>query len=84
LKAVPELYYGRVWDLLADNKQHVEEDWREELLQRLKVNYWYKQCKICKSKVPNEGVVLRKEGLGLEVYKHKNFDFLVKETKDAQ
>ncbi len=86
LKAVPERYYGDVWGLMMlrihnDVCESDYEDWREELLIILKEGYWRKQCTMCKSKVPNEGVVLRKEGLGCEAYKHKNFDFLQFESK---
>lgn len=83
LNAVPELYYGKAYSINnIDNSKDVIEltHWRERLLNDLKL-YWYKQCILCKSQVPSEGIVIRKEGLGLEVYKYKNFDFLQYESK---
>ena len=36
---------------------------------------------MCKNKLPEEGVVVRVEGLDLEVYKQKSFNFLQLESK---
>lgn len=78
LQAVPELYYGYIGTLIYDEAFYG--DFHEYTLERLK-DFWKNQCSICKSKVPSEGIVLRKEGLQLEVYKYKNFRFLEYESK---
>lgn len=76
LNAVPELYYGKVRDLI-DYKDS------EEVLEFLQTTYLEKDCSMCKSKpsIPDEGVVVRVEANDLQVYKLKSFRFLEKESK---
>ena len=54
-------------------------DWREEFLQRIKSEYNEKNCYMCKNKVPEEGIVLTKEGEFFEPYKLKSNNFLLRE-----
>src|SRR5690606_174130 len=79
-------YYGEVFHLLGkmrrEGKYKVEEDnWREEFINYLEDMYNGKNCFICKNKVPEEGIVARKESLfNCESYKLKSFDFLQYES----
>ncbi len=76
LNVVPELYYGKVKDLVNYKDS-------EELLQFLQETYLEKDCNMCKCKpsIPDEGVVVRVEANDLQVYKLKSFRFLEKESK---
>lgn len=93
LFAVPEIFYGPVLsDIHNTSVNHImntnkndDRDlniWREELLQCLSNKYLEQDCYLCNNKVPDEGIVLRIEGLDLSVYKLKSFRFLQKETED--
>ncbi|MFA5071921.1 MAG: RNA ligase family protein [Candidatus Pacearchaeota archaeon] len=79
LEYVPLFYYGKASGLgHFDIKHH----WKEEFVQHLQKEYTEKDCFICKNKVPEEGIVLRKEsGFQFETYKLKSFKFLEYETK---
>jgi hypothetical protein len=79
IKAVPELYYGRAIDL--DPRLKSDEHFQATLLEVLKEKYLEKQCFMCKNKVPEEGCVVRIEGMDLEAFKLKSFNFLERETK---
>lgn len=62
-----------------------EEDiryWREKLLEKLVSQFNEKDCYMCKNQVPEEGVVIRKEGSKFEAFKLKSLRFLKKETDD--
>lgn len=83
LMAVPELFYGKVKELVSDLrvKQGKNEDPRydySELIDLLAEEYLEKDCKICNNKVPDEGIVIRN---GNECYKFKSFRFNERETK---
>ena len=80
LTAVPELYYGYAKDIL--NVSYDERDFEEKFLARIKELYNEKDCYICKNIVPEEGCVIRIEGLDFEAYKSKSVRFYEKETKD--
>ena len=83
LNAVPELYQGTLEEFY-DEIDYNDKDWRDLALSRLKENFinCYKECYMCNNKVPNEGIVIRKENtLGIEAYKLKNPEFLLRETK---
>ncbi len=93
LKAVPELYYGTVWGLFKklyikhENELAIEcctlPSWNEDLfLELLKKEYLEKDCFMCKSKLPAEGIVLRIEKNDFESYKLKSWAFLAGETKE--
>ena len=59
----------------------LENHWQENFLQKLSETYLEKDCDICVNKVPGEGIVLRKETLDIDVYKHKSFRFKAQESE---
>ena len=73
LNTVPELYYGYAGDFYDYNSP-------EELLQIIKEQFNEKDCYICKNKVPEEGCVIRIDGLEFEAYKQKSERFYARET----
>jgi hypothetical protein len=88
LNPVPELYYGTAenlyWQLnkkykLFDNS--FPENWQERFLDLIKTEYNEKDCYMCSNKVPEEGCVVRIEGLDFEAYKAKSNRFYERETK---
>ena len=82
MKSVPELYYGTLQNYLDSRKvKWNEENFHEILLQTLSNEYLEKDSALCKNKVPEEGIVLRRESLDIEVWKLKSFTFLERETK---
>lgn len=83
LKAVPELYYGRVIDVLPETiKEQVNEtNLGNILIDYLKTKYLEQDCYMCKNKLPAEGVVIRRESNIVEAFKFKSFRFLERETK---
>ena len=91
---VQEYFYGRLDDwLLSTNHVILNSDpsnegeltkWRTELLGALKETYLEKDCTDCIKKVPDEGIVIRVEGLGIEVYKLKSEKFFLNESKEAE
>lgn len=78
LKAVPELYYGKVKDFYAFR---ITEHWESDFLEAIKIAYNEKDCYICNSKVPEEGCVIRIEQPDFEAYKQKSNRFYERETK---
>jgi hypothetical protein len=68
-------YKDRSWD---------DAEWEETFLKALEKEYTEKDCfKHLNSKVPEEGIVIRKESIfNFEAYKLKSFRFLEKETKE--
>jgi len=89
LNAVPQLYYGYANNFLTNMgiKYHLWSDednlnlWRNDLLNGIKEQYNEKDCYICKTKVPEEGVVIRIEENDFEAYKAKSNAFYERETK---
>lgn len=79
LNAVPELFYGRAKELLADNRLN-NKTWQNRFLRIVKDKYNEKDCYMCANKLPEEGVVIRVEGLDFEAYKQKSFRFLQNES----
>lgn len=78
LNYVPELYYGFAKDLFdIPTDQH----WHQNFLSKVTETYLEKDCDMCANKVPDEGIVLRKEVLDIDVYKHKSFRFKEFESK---
>lgn len=56
--------------------------WHKNFVEKLEEKYLETDCFICKNKVPNEGIVLRKETLfEFKSYKLKSFRFLELETE---
>ena len=62
---------------------HTEnEAWREQFVKDLESEYNEKDCFMCNKKVPEEGIVVRKDSVFyFEAYKLKSFRFLEKESK---
>ena len=73
-------YYGKASEYVPVNGDI--ESWRETLIKTLESEFNEKDCFMCNNKVPEEGIVLRRESLfGCHSYKLKSFAFLEKETK---
>jgi hypothetical protein len=71
-------YYGKLKDF--DNCEN--ESWKEDFIRIIQDKCTEKDCYICRNKVPEEGVVVRKEsGFSFKAYKLKSFRFLEHETK---
>ena len=81
LKAVPQLYYGYAQGVWTEKFENVDE-WGDVFLDKIKHDYNEKDCYICKNKVPEEGCVIRIEGLDFEAYKQKSNRFYELETKN--
>jgi hypothetical protein len=90
LNAVPLLYYGRAKNLfvefsfLTETKDDRDKDlWRNKFLESLTEKYLEKICEDCGDgkNIPDEGIVLRKESLSIECWKHKSSLFKLRETK---
>lgn len=79
LNAVPELFYGKAIELFSDNRLNLD-NWREKFLEVIKDEYNEHQCFMCGNKVPEEGCVIRIEGLDFEAYKQKSTAFYERET----
>lgn len=80
-------YFGRADELYPDLKPYIGEydleDWHRSLISRLEKDFNEKLCFMCENKVPEEGIVLRKESLfHCESYKLKSFAFLEAESKE--
>ena len=80
-------YYGKIYDILIQKnilplKKEFGTDWRTPFIEYLEKEYNEKDCFMCTNKVPEEGIVVRKESLfHCEAYKLKSFRFLEQETK---
>lgn len=84
LRPVDEWYYGRAWQLYPD--LNANEHWSENFLQRLaeeKNFYMEMNSPDCNNKVPQEGIVIKKENMIPEAWKLKCFKFLDKEQQAA-
>ena len=88
-KYTPHLFfYGKIGDWLFENSSivsHVDRfssEFSKYFVGALQIAYNEKDCFMCTNKVPEEGIVIRKERLiGCESYKLKSFRFLEWETK---
>ena len=83
LNAVPEFYYGKAYEAIYNPEiiqQFEIEEWRNHWLEAIKHRYNEKLCYMCQNRVPEEGVVIRVEGLDFEAYKQKSTAFYEKET----
>lgn len=77
LMAVPQKFYGKLKEYIGKD---IFED--EEVLNKMRIDYWYDQDPMCIHNVPNEGIVVRNDSsFSIEAYKFKNFKFLQYETK---
>jgi hypothetical protein len=77
---VEEFYYGKASDLFKDII--IDDNWGHNFLKALKISYLEKDCldNKCK-KMPDEGIVIRVEGLKIESYKYKSDKFTLKESE---
>lgn len=84
LNAVPEFYYGHALHLIPYSEEiKTDEQFQAALLSKLQSSFnMEKDCKLCKNKVPAEGIVVRVEGLDYDAYKLKSFRFSERETKE--
>lgn len=82
-------FYGKASEWLVRNTE-VEDlasidarNWHEKFVTTLEKKYNEKDCWMCVNKVPEEGVIVRKESLySCESYKLKSFKFLEWESKE--
>ena len=90
LKAVPQLFYGYPEDFLSHkvglncystDTEKDKEYWKTTFLEVIKSTYNEKDCFMCKTQVPEEGVVIRIEKNQFEAYKQKSNRFYERETK---
>ena len=76
---VEEYYYGKALDFpLYSNPE--PENWVSSFIFDLKQNYLEKKAEDCDNN-PDEGIVIRIEGLNIEAYKLKSEAFLLRESK---
>lgn len=77
---VPHFFTGRAKDLFSEAEQ--DEAWTDNFMAELEKKYTDKNCFMCRNVCPEEGIVLRKEGVfQFETFKLKSFKFLEYETK---
>jgi hypothetical protein len=80
------IYYGEAKDCFYNPLTHLNNNelWREDFLKHLETLYNEKDCYMCNNKVPEEGIILRKENMySYEAYKLKSKRFILGES-DAQ
>jgi len=81
LKCVHIFYNGVAGEMYKDISTADIEKWQEDFVIRLEKDYNDKDCFMCVNKVPEEGIVLRKETFfTFEAYKLKSFRFLSYES----
>lgn len=80
LKTVPVFYYGKAKDW--DSSISIDEHWHKNLLAALIAKYNEKDCYMCSNKVPEEGVVIAKEGDFFKGFKLKSLKFLARESEE--
>jgi hypothetical protein len=83
LQPVIELYKGTIRNLYENIfKVEITDNWRDNFIELLRQYFKIEEdCPYNISKVPTEGIVLRKNCLDIEVFKLKGFNFLSRETK---
>ena len=86
LLAVPLYYYGAASQLFKDlnnspNNEEELSEWQNQFLQKMKDTYLEGNDTLCVNKVPDEGIVLRREGIVLDSKKLKSFKFFEFEGK---
>lgn len=74
-------YYGYAGDMYPEIVS--DEAWQENFLKRLEADFNEKDCFMCTNKVPEEGIVVRRDESLFECdsYKLKSFEFLGMESK---
>lgn len=83
LNPVHELYYGFARGIAPEEFERYGDsgEFRNAFLEHIKARYNEKDCFMCNNKVPEEGCVIRIEGLDFEAYKQKSNAFYALETK---
>ena len=77
------IYYGYAKDLYL--QLCTDEHWQDNFLAELEKDYNEKDCYICKNKVPEEGIIIRKENMyEYEAYKLKSKRFLLAESEEQE
>ena len=77
------IYYGYAKDLYP--QLCIDEYWQDNFLAELEKDYNEKNCYICKNKVPEEGIIIRKENTyEYEAYKLKSKRFLLAESEEQE
>ncbi len=61
LTYVPLFFFGKATEIVDSTKYEKENEWRRDFIKELESKYTEKDCFICKNKVPEEGIVIRKE-----------------------
>lgn len=82
-------YYDRGQAEIVTNQEMLSytdvETWREEFLTHLEELHNEKNCYMCANKVPEEGIIIRKESSEhYEAYKLKSKRFLLKESEEQE
>ncbi len=80
LETAPLFYYGRAKDKYPE--LDTNEHWHENFLNNLIRDYNEKECFMCRTKVPEEGVVITKEDSVWTGFKLKSLAFLKRETEE--
>jgi tRNA-binding EMAP/Myf-like protein len=81
-------FQGKVKDWMKErgynlNSWESDRDWREAFIEQLRLEFNEKDCFMCANKVPEEGIVVRRENLfSFDAFKLKAFRFLEKERDD--
>lgn len=75
---VEEFYYGKAKDLFVIP---IDDNWNYNFIKGLQFKYLDKDCPYCKTKCPDEGIVIKISGLYINSYKLKSERFLLKESK---
>ncbi len=79
---VTEFYFGRAADLFTIE---TNEEWSNNFLQKLKETFLEKKVnENIGKKVPDEGIVLRKEAIGIQAFKLKSLSFIEGEVKASE
>lgn len=79
ISPVTEYYFGRAKDLFPSIAESTS--WVNDFVGKLKETFLEKICSDCKDKMADEGIVLRVESSGIEVYKLKSELFILGESK---
>jgi hypothetical protein len=78
---VEEYYYGRADDIMDILPEGV--DWTSAFIRNLQAKYLEKIAVDCDNN-PDEGIVIKIEGLNIEAYKLKSEKFYLKESKSHE
>ena len=77
---VEEFYYGKASNFPLYSNPTNPEYWVSYFINDLKANYLEKKAEDCDNN-PDEGIVIRIEGMNIEAYKLKSEAFLLRESK---